>query len=328
MMRYIFFVIALLGAVLFQGCSDKDSKDEKSEAFSILSPEDNLSIPYAYMTLEAEGDAIARMTAENRTLDNERNQTMTINGVKNEEHFYFYNVPLLAGENEIAITATMENGRSVSNSVTLTSDANGSAPIGMRAGSYEGVGSLQTTVETGTTLEATEYLFDRDGDGVIDETHAAGDGNFTVAFDKEGRYTPRVTIRTKQGTLYSSGDFALSLDVKADANQTDPKGYEAVDMAKSYVEAIIDNDRATVERLLGHNERLIGYIYNNPKVQPFLAETYSKIVDWNQTYHDSGYASVKILFEVEGKTYGGGFEMVTINPQIYTGRQWMIRFFY
>jgi hypothetical protein len=73
---------------------------------------------------------------------------------------------------------------------------------------------------------------------------------------------------------------------------------------------------------------LIGYIYNNSKVQPFLAETYSKITSWEQTYHDSGYASVKILFEVEGKTYGGGFEMVTINPQIKTGRQWIIRFFY
>jgi len=327
-MRDVVSIVLLLAIMFLQGCSDKDGKNGKSDAFRILSPEGNFSIPYASMTLETEGDAIERMTAENRTLDNERNQTMTVNGTKNEKHFYFYNVPLLAGENEIVITATMEDGRSVSNSVTLISDANGSAPIGMRASAYSGVKSLQTAVEVGTLLDVSEYLFDRDGDGVIDEVHAAGDENFTVSFDKEGRYKPRITVRTKQGILYSSGDFALSLDIKADANQTDPKGYEPVDMAKSYVQAIIDNDRVTVEQLLGHNQRLIGYIYNNPKVQPFLAETYSKIVDWNQTYHDSGYASVKIKMDINGTVYDGGFEMNVANIQANTGRFWFVRFFY
>ncbi|MEJ2497169.1 MAG: hypothetical protein P8Y43_06815, partial [Sulfurovaceae bacterium] len=190
------------------------------------------------------------------------------------------------------------------------------------------VRSLQTTVEVGTLLDVQEYLFDIERDGVIDVIHAASDGNFTVNLTQEGRYKPRVTIRTTNNLLYSSGNYALSLDVKADANQTDPKGYEAIDEAKHYIQAIIDDDRESVEQLLGNNERLIGYVYNDPKAQHFLAESYGKITSWEQTYHDSGYASVKIQMDINGTLYDGGFEMVTINPQISTGRQWIITFFY
>jgi len=118
------------------------------------------------------------------------------------------------------------------------------------------------------------------------------------------------------------------LDVKANADQKDPKGAEPVDVAKAYVKAIIDNDRETVEQLLGYNKRMIGYIYDNPKSQQFLAETYQKIKSWEQAYHNSGDASIKILFETEGQVYGGGFEMTVINQQINTGRIWMIRFIY
>lgn len=136
------------------------------------------------------------------------------------------------------------------------------------------------------------------------------------------------TKKEAESSLYSSGGFALSLDVKADANQGDPVGAEPIDIAKTYVDAVINNDRETVERLLGNNERMISYVYGNPKAQQFLAETYSKITSWEQIYHDSGSASIKILINVNGEMYGGGFEMSVVNAQINTGRTWIIRFFY
>ncbi|MEJ2526969.1 MAG: DUF5011 domain-containing protein [Sulfurovaceae bacterium] len=290
--------------------------------------ESNVTIKYDHITLEVEAPNSKIVTALNETLSKDHNRTFTIKGTDNNGTFYLYNVPLVQGSNEINITATSENNLSLSKLVTLNADANGSAPIAMRAGSFEGVRSLQTTVEVGTLLDVQEYLFDIERDGVIDVIHAASDGNFTVNLTQEGRYKPRVTIRTTNNLLYSSGNYALSLDVKADANQTDPKGYEAIDEAKHYIQAIIDDDRESVEQLLGNNERLIGYVYNDPKAQHFLAESYGKITSWEQTYHDSGYASVKIQMDINGTLYDGGFEMVTINPQISTGRQWIITFFY
>ncbi|RLA76602.1 MAG: hypothetical protein DRG30_02450, partial [Epsilonproteobacteria bacterium] len=190
-----------------------------------------------------------------------------------------YNVPLIKGSNEINISAMSEDNTSLSKLMTINSDANGSAPIGMRATEYEGIGSLQTEVEVGTLLNVREYLFDSDGDGVIDETHMSDDSNFSVNLTQEGRYMPRVTIRTQQDLLYSSGGYVLSLDVKATADQKDPVGAQAVDVAKSYVQAIIDNDRESVERLLGYNQRMIGYVYGDPRAQQFLAEMYSKIIN-------------------------------------------------
>jgi hypothetical protein len=261
-------------------------------------------------------------------LATDHNTTITLKGVDNNGTFYLYNLPLTQGENEISITATSQNNRYSSQTITLNADANLTIPIAMRADAYEGVGSLNTKVEVGTLLDVQKYLFDVDGDGIIDETHTASDNNFTVNLTQEGRYKPRVTIKTTNNLLYSSSNFALSLDVKANDTQYDPKGAEPIDEAKSYVQAIIDNDRESIERLFGNNKRLINYIYANPKVQPFLAKTYRNITSWEQTYHNSGYASVKIMIDVNGTQYGGGFEMVTINPQIKTGREWIIQFFY
>jgi len=303
-------------------------KADPTPTMTLLSIDTNMTIPYARITLELNATDTASLTAINQTLVQEQNRTIKIKGVDNNGTYYLYNLPLIQGSNEINLTATSDKNVSYSMLLDLISEANGSAPIGMRAGSYEGVGSLQTTVQVGTLLKVGEYLFDTNGDGIIDETHAAADSNFTVNYTEEGRYKPRVTIRTIEGPLYSSGDFALSLDVKADANQSDPVGEQPIDIAKMYIDAVINNDRETVERLLGNNERMISYVYGNPKAQQFLAETYGKITSWEQTYHDSGRASVKILINVNGEMYGGGFEMSVVNTQINTGRTWIIRFFY
>ncbi len=329
----LLLISLLSGAVFMLGCSSSDgfsnSNTEESDqpsSFTLLSPEKNATLAYDHVTLEVKAADMRSLSAVNQSLVTEQNRTINITGVDNNGTYYLYNLPLIQGKNEINITTISEANVSLSSIINLTSEANGSAPIGMRAGSYTGIGSLETIVEAGTHLHVKEYLFDSNGDGIINETLA--DGNFSVNYMQEGRYRPRVTVRTADNVLYSSDDFSLSLDVKADANQSDPKGAEPIDEAKSYVQAIIDNDRESVERFFGNNERLINYIYANPKVQPFLAKTYKNITSWEQTYHNSGYASVKIMIDVNGTEYGGGFEMVTINPQIKTGRQWIIRFFY
>ncbi|WP_428739126.1 hypothetical protein [Sulfurimonas sp.] len=315
----LIYLTLLSISLLFSGCFE----DEQTLS---LNTDENVTLKYTTFTLSVEAPDSKTVTALNQTLLTDQNKTVVIKGVDNNTTFYLYNIPLVSGTNEINITATNEKNESVSKFFSFTSDANGSAPIAMHADSFSGVKSLQTDVKVGTLLNAKKYLFDQNGDGIIDEIKE--DANFSVNLNQEGRYKPRITILTDDDVLYSSNSFALSLDVKADANQTDPVGAQPVDEAKHFVEALINNDRASVEEWFGHNEKLISYIYSDPKIQPFLAETYKHITSWEQTYHDSGYATVKILFEAEGKTYEGGFEMVTINPQVSTGRQWIVRFFY
>ena len=104
----------------------------------------------------------------------------------------------------------------------------------MRATAYSGVGSLDVNISIGTLLNVKEYLLDDNSDGVIDQNQTennqtiiyptVSEGNFTVSYTAEGRYKPRVTIRTEDNLLYNSGYYAMALDVKGDENQTDPRG--------------------------------------------------------------------------------------------------------
>ncbi len=157
------------------------------------------------MTLEINATDTAELYAINETLAHEQNRTLRIKGYDNNQSFYIYNIPLIAGTNEI-------NDQSNS------------------------------------------------------------DGNFTVTLSSEGRYRPRVTIETTDGLLYSSGAYALSLDVKADANQKDPKGAEPMDVAKEFVNAIIGDDREMVERLTGGNPYIAALLYGNEKSIPLLKD--------------------------------------------------------
>jgi len=83
-----------------------------------------------------------------------------------------------------------------------------------------------------------------------------------------------------------------------------------------------------VERLVGGDKKLINFIYKKPEVVELLKDIYSHITKWEQSYNPMGDASIKILFDAEGQSYGGGFEMSVANPQIYRGRMWIIRFIY
>ena len=220
--------------------------------FELLSPAAGQSIPYSYATLEVNASRCDGSVALNERLVAEQNRTIALKGAMSDGLCYFYNVPLLAGENAVAIA---DGNGTVSKTFTLSSEGLGYPPIGMRAGTFSGVGTLQTTVEAGTSLDAATYLFDADGDGSIDAV--SPDGIFSVDFSEEGRYRPRVTVRTTENLLFSSNDYALSLDVKATADQKDPAGAQPVDIAKVFVQAILKDDRQKVERLVGYNSRIL-----------------------------------------------------------------------
>ena len=303
-------------------------------SFSILSPEDNATLLYSYITLEVNTSRTAHLSAINQSLVQEQNRTIKIKGVDNNGTYYLYNLPLLQGNNEINITATSEDNVSLSTLINLTSEANGTAPIGMRAGSYEGIGSLQTTVEVGTLLNVGEYLFDSNGDGIIDEIHAAADSNFTVNYTEEGRYKPRVTIRTTDNLLYSSGDFALSLDVKATAEQKDPKGAEPIDVAKAFVQAIVENDRRNVENWLMHSTKWTEMLYSNDKRRKEMIEKLKNIDSnsWGQVYHENGAATVTAtIYDSDmQQEFPIGFELTPVGNvyEVPRGRFWVIQAFY
>ncbi|WP_373034196.1 Ig-like domain-containing protein [Sulfurovum sp.] len=295
-------------------------ESDPTPTVTLLSSESNQTIVYNHITLEVNTTNTASLSAVNQTLVAEQNRTIKIKGVDNNGTYYLYNLPLLQGSNEINITATSEDNVSLSTLISLTSEANGTAPIGMRAGSYEGIGSLQTTVEVGTLLNVGEYLFDSNGDGVIDEIHTAADSNFTVNYTEEGRYKPRVTIRTTDNQLYSSRDFALSLDVKMTEEQKDPTGAEPVDVAKAFVKALIDDDRATVEKLLGNDPKLIDFIYSDPRVTENAKWYYSHIISWEQSYFQSSAATVKIHIKTETEEIEGAFNLMRIDGK----KMWLI----
>ena len=300
---------------------------------SIISDELNstlsqTTIPYNRITLEINATFTDSLFAINKTLSQEQNRTIRIKGVDNNGTFYLYNIPLIKGTNHIELNASNSEVKELLQTITINADANISLPIGMRATKYDGVKPLDTTVEVGTYLTVQEYLFDEDGDGIIDETHTPDDTNFTLNLTQEGRYKPRVTIRTEDNLLYSSSYYALSLDVKADANQSDPKGAEPIDVAKEFVEAIMSDDRERVEHLTGYNQKISYLIYSNPKATKFIKKIYSNITNWEQQYNSMGDASVKIEYEDNGTIYGGGFEIIPASMQRNTGRYLMIRFIY
>jgi len=281
--------------------------------------------PYRFITLEVNGSSITNLQAINKSIQRDQNRTLVHKGNDNNGTFYIYNIELQKGNNEINITST-SNIQTLSKVITIHSDANQTLPIGIRASKYSDVGQLSTNIEVGTYLDVKEYLLDSDGDGVIDQTNR--EGNFTINITKEGRYKPRVTIRTENNLLYSTGNYAMSLDVKSSADQKDPINAEPIDVAKEFVEAIINDDRERVERLVGGSQKNIMMIYGHPQAREVLIKAYSNITKWEQTYHPMGDASVKILFDAEGKSYGGGFEMNVISSQLNNGRIWTIGFIY
>jgi hypothetical protein len=312
-----------------------DDNASSSSGPEIIIPEETNStlshttIPYARITLAVPVRNARRVQALNRTLENEDNRSIRIFGVDNNGTYYLYNIPLRPGKNRIEIKAAGSDGKESRVSLDIEANASRIVPLGMRAGRFRGVGSLTTQVEVGTALDARSYLFDPDGDGVIDTTHPASEGNFTVSLRKEGRYFPRVTVRTREGLLFSSDAYALALDVVADADQKDPKGAQPIDVAKEFVQALMEDDRAKVERLVAENRYMMKLLYGNDEAIKILKTIYPKIKNMKAKENmPDGRASITYTFDVNGTTYGGGMELHLINEQLYKGRYWFVRFIY
>jgi len=289
-------------------------------------------VPYDRMTLEISATSTVKLTAFNQTLAEEQNRSIELKGVDNNGTFYLYNIPLVKGANTIRLQATNEADEVVDKNITIHADANQTLPLAMRATVYEGVQSLDTTVEVGTDLNVTEYLFDVEGDGQVDTIQA--DANFTVHLTDEGRYRPRVTVRTVEGLLYSSGAYALSLDVKATADQKDPKGAEPIDIAKEFVQALIEDDRDKVERFfLYSGSRWIRMLYEDDARRASMREKLRNIneADWSQVYQPSGAATVTTTVHDSSTNQDIpiGFELSLASfDGVVQGRTWFIRAFY
>ncbi len=84
-------------------------------------------------------------------------------------------------------------------------------------------------------------------------------------------------------------------------------------MAKEFVKALIDGDRANVERLLGNSKKNIDFIYSDIAKLDKAIEYYKNITSWNQIYHSIGYATVTIHIKTLTEEFDGGFEMAIAN---------------
>ena len=323
--------------------SNTTSDEPDQEEHRILAPTMALSealesalaqsvVPYGRITLEVKATSTVKLTALNQTLAEEQNRTIELKGVDNKGTFYLYNVPLVKGTNTIRLQATNEADEMVEQNITIDADANLTLPLAMRATKYKGVEHLDTTIEVGTDLNVIEYLFDVEGDGEVDTIQA--DANVTLHLTDEGRYRPRVTVRTVEGLLFSSDAFALSLDVLSDTNQKDPKGAEPIDIAKAFVKALIEDDRESVEKFFLYSDsRWIRMLYKDDAKRALMREKLRNIneADWSQVYNSSGAATVTTTVHDSGTNQDIpiGFELTPASfDGISRGRMWFIRVFY
>ncbi len=199
---YLFTILIVFTII---GCDSNSGGDFKGDntttptsKIKLLSPSKK-SINYSYVTLEVK-DNVSDVKA--KVNDNE------YKGIKNGNSFFIYNVALKNGKNEIELIAN--NGKDKLK-VNIDSEGKGVPPIGLNIDKREGFEKLDTTIKIQTSLSASKYFLDKDSDGLIDETKS--DANFDVNYTKEGRYFPRVTVKTSDGTLYTT-QKNTSLDVK------------------------------------------------------------------------------------------------------------------
>ena len=281
-------------------------------------------IPYNKVTLKLDIKRAITLSAINKTIKQERNATYIIKGYKNSDGFYLYNIPLTNGENIITLKATSQSGESIEKNITIDAEIKSLTPIRLKVDKFEAIKELQEDIEVITPIKATKYLLDIDKDGIIDQT--SNSNTFTIHLTKEGRYKPRVTLVTDSGVMYSTNPYALSLDVKANANQKDPKGAEPIDVAKEFVEAIKSGDRARVEELTNNN-KLVEVLFGNDKNINLAKKVYSNIIKYTQEYTPIG-ANVEIEYKIDGKIYDGGIEFMRAAPQLYTGKIWLIESIY
>ena len=110
--------------------------------------------------------------------------------------------------------------------------------------------------------------------------------------------------------------------------ELDPPGSEPKDIAQAFVEALIADDRTKVEELLGYNQTTIGFIYSDQARLDLAVEYYQNITGYEQTYHTTGYATVKAHVVTTTEELDAFFELEIASPQVVTSRIWLVTQFY
>jgi len=210
-MKKLISLITLAVALVFIGCGGVDSDSGETSSIKVLSPSKS-NVDYNYLTLKIGGnisDVIAKVNGvEYIGVNNNSSNNRLTNRATTENLFFIYNVALKKGKNIIEVIA---NGGSERRTIEINSAGKGIPPIEVNVNKREGFEKLNTTINIQTTLSVSEYMLDKDSDGVIDESKS--DANFNVNYTKEGRYFPQVTVKTSDGTLYTTQKY-ISLDVK------------------------------------------------------------------------------------------------------------------
>jgi len=135
----------------------------------------------------------------------------------------------------------------------------------------------------------------------------------------ETRSTGLMQLNKASNTPFADPDMERMANyIKAKQSPLPVQKKEPLDVAKAFVKALINDDTDTVEKLLAFNEKNINTYYANERSRSFLKTFFQTIKTWDQTYHDSGYASVHFS---DGE-HDGGFE---INK---ADEAWFIRFIY
>ena len=170
--------------------------DVVSTEITVISPPSNSNIVYSFITLQVETTALG-VKAINKSLPN---NTIEYNGVKNGDSFLIYNVFLQEGSNEIELTTT---GGSATTTLLLNSESKGFAPVYLSLDQDKAFESLTTTATANhKTLTVSQYLFDQDGDRVIDITST--DAIQQLTFPAAGAYKPSVIVKTTDNILYAN----------------------------------------------------------------------------------------------------------------------------
>lgn len=110
--------------------------------------------------------------------------------------------------------------------------------------------------------------------------------------------------------------------------ELDPPGSEPKDIAQAFVEALIADDRAKVEELVGYNPTTIDFIYSDQARLDLAVVYYQNITGYEQTYHTTNYATVKAHVDTTIEELDAFFELDVSSPQVVTSRTWLVTQFY
>ena len=135
---------------------------------------------------------------------------VNVNGVPAEvsgKAFAIAGVPLVEGENTIAVKATDEEGNTADDSIKVTLANPAANPVYFSAYPASGQAPLDVKFTVDDTIPKAKvlYQFDWEGDGVIDaqvSDIASVTSGIAHTYSTEGLYFPAVTIKDADGNIY------------------------------------------------------------------------------------------------------------------------------